>query len=85
MRKNSGKNELAAMGEAHPGAKSSWRNLTNLDRRHSNSLALSAQRHQHLTVRGGVRGGAIDVSIAWVPRESAKNLNFFASGRDISV
>jgi hypothetical protein len=56
MRKNGGKNEPAAKGEAHGGAKSSWLDLTNLDHRQPNSSVLSAQRHQHLTVRGAGRG-----------------------------
>jgi hypothetical protein len=144
MAKNSGKNVPVARGEAHTGAKSSWLDLTDPDCQHPSSFVLSAQRHQHLTVRGASRGlarfsetdrerlaapadpkrsagtlarqtavlrsgpgkntagkraaprraagwhgeewgGAMDVSIACVRRESAKNLNFFASCRDVSV
>jgi hypothetical protein len=58
MLKNKWKNEPVARGEAHPSAKSSWLDLTNLDRLQPNSFALSAQRHQHLTVRGTGRGQA---------------------------
>jgi hypothetical protein len=74
MAKNSGKNVPVARGEAHAGAKSSWLGLTDLDRQQPNSLVLSAQRHQYLTVRGN----------HWMGDQS-RSLNFFASCRDVSV